>query len=346
MQIDSKLIYAVAGSLITLLLVFLFQLLFLSNDLVPSTQTTAALECPTIAEEPQYVDTDEYQQNYNQTAATINPEPLAQTNSSEEVFLDECDEQCANNIAAQLISGKNLDEDDGFHITSEQANKVAKLIQEDPTMLAEFETTLGSLKGQDGRNSILYVFSQLQDNQVADIARKLSTSSNTRDRIDALSLLDSVSDRNPGVQDEIKQIITTENDPDILLKAIEASHSLSPNNVDSATRNRLSNLINTSSDDEIRSQALITKMNIVETGSELRADVRNALTSSSKRYKQAGLQALDNVLEKQKNQESSDDWLINNDLKSSVEKIANDPNADPRTRVEALNLIDRHYRNN
>ena len=347
MKIDSKLIYAVAGSVITLLFVFVFNVLFLSDNLVPTTQNSIALECPDQSAAHEYASNETKQQNEPVPTPVSNQviEDRTEPEVAETFVKDECDEQCVNSLTSQLISGKNLGEDDGFVITSEQANKIADLIQTNPSKLSEFESTLSSLRGQDGRDSILYVFSRLPDDQVEEIARRLSSSDNTRNRVDAISLLSSISNRNPGVQDEIKQIINTEHDPDILLKAIKASHSLSPDNVDSTTRNRLSNLINTGSDEEIRSQALITKMNIVQSDSDLRNDVTTALTSGSTRFKQAGLQALDNVLAKQKNGENSDDWSINNELRLNVEKIANDPNADPRTRVEALNLIRRHYYN-
>jgi len=65
------------------------------------------------------------------------------------------------------------------------------------------------------------------------------------------------------------------------------------------------------------------------------------INSSSKRFTEAGLQALDSVL----NRKDGSNGLQNNAaLRKNVESIANDPNADPYTRVEALNLIQRHYR--
>ena len=343
MQLNSKPVYAVAGSLITLLLVFIFKIIFLSNSLVPTTQVSTPENCPPVSE-AQY--TENYYQDKkspNLPKSSISQPTLTKQQNTEkaEELINGCNDTCGINLITQFINGNNLTEEDGFNISSDQANKVAELLTSDPSKLSEMENTLRSLKNPSARDSILYVFSRLPDDQVQRVSQALSNSENKSDRIDALSLLESVANTNPDAQNEIKQIIGSESDPDILLTAIKVSHSLNPDSVDSVTQSRLSNLINSSNNDEIRSQALVTKTNIIKHNTDLQSDVQKALTSGSKRFQEAGLQALDNVLGKQKN----DVLLSNNELRKSVETIANDPNADPRTRVDALNLIRRHYYN-
>ena len=344
MQLNSKPVYAVAGSLITLLLVLVFKIIFLSNSLVPSTQVSTEVNCPPLSE-AQHTESDlQTQKTSNLPKPSINEPALTEQQNIEKTekdLINGCDDTCANKLITQFINGNNLTEDDGFNISSDQANKVAQLLNADPSKLTEMENTLRSLKNPSARDSILYVFSRLPDDQVQRVSQALSNSENKSDRIDALSLLESVANTNPDAQNEIKQIIGSESDPDILLTAIKVSHSLNPDSVDSVTQSRLSNLINSSNNDEIRSQALVTKTNIIKHNTDLQSDVQKALTSGSKRFQEAGLQALDNVLGKQKN----DVLLSNNELRKSVETIANDPNADPRTRVDALNLIRRHYYN-
>ena len=149
------------------------------------------------------------------------------------------------------------------------------------------------------------------------------------------------------MQNEFKQIISTENDPDVLLTAIRASHFLDPEQVDSTTTARLSNLINSSENEDIRSEALVTKAKITKNDRSVETDIANALSNAStKRFTEAGLQALDNMLnDAAKSQEDTGGYTIedNEELQRSVERIANDPNVSPSTRVEALNLIRRHF---
>ena len=344
MQLNSKLTYALLGSIITLAFVFLFKIIFLSNSLVPQTvkgtTNTLVEKCPVIIEEQQCADK-------SPITKTAKPDTTIQPKVEEKInhFVKECDEECAKALVEQLISPANITDDGGFSVTSDQANRIAKLLADSPGKLAQIENTLSSSRDQAERDNILYVLSRLSDDEVQQISRKLSQSQSKRDRVDALSLLDSVAQQNPEAQDEIKLIISSENDPDILLQAIKVSHSLSPDNVDSVTRSRLSNLINSSNDDKIRSQALITKTKIVPNNTDLQKDVTLALTSSSTTFKNAGLQALDNALIRQKKNTSQSGLRNNSQLKQNVEQIANDPNADPRTRIEALNLIRRHYSN-
>ena len=344
MQIDSRLIYAIIGSLITLLLVFVFQLVFLSNSVIPNTVVSAHDNCKDLTAE----------QNYNSSDSQAYRAPTQVESTSDNSYneaaplensgiLESCDDICVESTIDGFITGTGFSKDDDISISSDRAFQVADYLLNDPSKLSEIQNKLGSLQDQNDRDTILYIFSKLPDDQVQQLARDLSSSKNSRDRVDALSLLQSVSNSNIDVQSEIRQIISTENDPKILLQAIKTSQNLNPDLVDSTTQNRLSDLINTSNDDKIRSAALVTKTQIVKNQPEIQNDISTALTSSSKRFTEAGLQALDNILNKQRNKSNST-WHNNLELRQTVQKIANDPNADPYTRVEALNLIQRHYR--
>ena len=344
MQLDSKLAYAVGGSVITLVAVFIFKIVFLSESLIPETilDNTQVASCPVLPEPQECPVVETRNKEVVVTTAKSKPKTTLPKENA-------CGDKCGLAFVNQLISGKGLDDDENnFSMSAAQAKKVAQLLQQDPSKLAELENTLGSLRDQNSRDSILYVFSQFPDDQIESVVQKLSASENKKDRVDALSLLSSVSKKNASFQNDVQQIISTENDPDILLKAIKLSQSFNPDSVDSVTQTRLSNLIDSSSDARVRSQALITKTKLVKSGSELQGDVKKALRSQSSQFKGAGLQALDRVLSQQKKplaQGNGDNWQGNTELRNSVEQIANDPSADPRTRVEALNLIRRHYYN-
>lgn len=344
MQIDSRLIYALLGSFITLLLIFVFKLVFLSDELIPSTVLADETLCE--EQEKQYSYADTQKPPTEKTVAEKRTQAAVIETPKADKVKKVCDEQCLEASISELISGKNLGDDEGgISFSSERANQIAQHLANDPSKLAEVEATLSSLRGQDARDTILYVFSRLPDEQIQQAAGKLSSSQNPRDRVDSLSLLSSVVGSNIDVQNEIKQIVSNENDPDILLKAIKVSHSLNPDVVDSTVQSRLSNLINSNDDEQIRSAALITKTNITRGDVSLQTDIKTALNSPSTRFTEAGLQALDNVLSRQKRDSSQGSWKSNPQLRTNVERIANDPNADPATRVEALNLIRRHYHN-
>lgn len=342
MQIDSRITYAIIGSLITLLLVFAFNIVFLSNSLVPDTVVSADTTCEDYAAEQQYEPVkQETKQAKKFEPIALEDSPFKEDSSSNKTFIEECDASCVDQTLSNLITGEGLGNDDEINISSDRANQIADLLKDDPSKLAEVQAGLSSIGDQNARDTVLYVFSRLPDDQIQQLARNLSSSQNTRDRVDSLSLLESVASGSLDVQSEIKQIISTENNPDILLKAIKISHNLDPNIVDATTQSRLSNLITSGSNEKIRSAALITKTNIIKNDPALQQDISTALNSSSKRFTEAGLQALDSVL----NRKDGSNGLQNNAaLRKNVESIANDPNADPYTRVEALNLIQRHYR--
>jgi len=50
-------------------------------------------------------------------------------------------------------------------------------------------------------------------------------------------------------------------------------------------------------------------------------------------------------MNRQSNGNAACDWRSHEDIRKHIENIANDPKAAPFTRVEALNLMRRHYFN-
>ena len=337
MKANNPIIYAIAGSLFTLALVFAFKLIFLSDSLVPQTAVNTI----------NY--NDDVTENQQNNVATNTVQKSQEIVEPIENNIDEnkCNEECVTAFVDKLILGKNLsDDDDGFSLSGPEARKIAERLQSDPSKLAELETTFSKLGDQSARDSIIYVFGKLPDDQIQELARRLSSSKNTRDRADSIALLQAVSSDNIDVQNEFKQIISTENDPDVLLTAIRASHFLDPDQVDSTTTARLSNLINSSENEDIRSEALVTKAKITKNDPTVETDIANALSNASTtRFTEAGLQAFDNMLNDAAESEEDSSYSIedNEELQKSVERIANDPNVDPSTRVEALNLIRRHF---
>lgn len=351
MKLDIKLIYAALGSITTLLFVFVFKVIFLSDSLVPSTtQPGVIANCATPQQELTQSVSIEGANTQTSSPRSNAPDDTSKVEQQTEITAPTCNENCVKTVVSQLIAGNNIgDEDNGesLSFSSNQVSLAAAYLSENPDKIIEIETTLSALRDQSSRDTLLYVLSRLPDDQTQQVARKLAFSENVRDRMDGLSLLQSSVGTDIDVQNELKQIISTENNPDVLLNAIRISHSLDPEQFDSTTENRLTNLISDNSEnDNIRSAALMAKTKIIKNDNRLKTDIVTALNSSSTRFKEAGIQALDSLLARQKRStDGSVRWKDNPEITSHIERIANNPDADPRTRIEALNLIQRHFDN-
>ena len=335
MKTDSRLIYAIIGSLITLAFFFIFKIAFLSDELIldtPVSQQNSNID--NSFHETQTELDQKIEKSAKKTSSdAINNSADKKTDFSLSSTLKQCKENCLYSIIASI---------DPNNVSLEQATQIADFLIENPHILVETQALQSSLKDQTFRNTIVYIYSKLPDGQLQQVARDLSSSEKKSDRDDALSLLRLAANENVDVHSEIKQIITTENDPAILLKAINLSHTLDPNLRDPKTQGRLSNLINTNTNDGIRSVALSTKTKVINDTSELKTDIFTALTSSTKKFTEAGLRSLDTVLDLGETDDNSE-WQRSTELRKTLEEISNNLEADSSTRNEALNLIKKHY---
>jgi len=153
MNIESKIIYATLGSFITLVCVFTFKLVFISDTLIPATTKSAEIhqECPTSFTD---LENDEFIEEVysDKQVSEVNIAP--KNNDLFEKTTKYCDDLCVNNLINELTT--NNDED--IIISSEQANLISSTLLENPNKLAEIENKLSSLKDQNSRDSILYIY--------------------------------------------------------------------------------------------------------------------------------------------------------------------------------------------
>lgn len=254
-----------------------------------------------------------------------------------------CDDDCLNAIIDDLIAGTNLSNKFGVSIREANAKKVAEKLQTQPETVEKIAARLRSLKGQDDRDAILFTFSYFPIEQVEQFAQRLVDSENVQNRSDGLSLLYHIADSSNKTITTLRQVIQNDNNDEIAIDAIQILYGVYPDQVGDISRQRLNQILVSETSDEIRSNALQTKASFFETNDEVKQDIFNALSSPIQRFKETGIQVLDDVFRRQSNGTAAGDWRSDESLRQAIEKIANNTDAAPFTRVEALNLMRRHY---
>lgn len=300
----------IAGSLLTMLVIFFLKPTFLSSNSNPSIDPPDAPE-------------------------------LISENS--EVVTEPCDDDCLDAIIDDLIAGTNLSNKFGVSIREANAKKVASKLQTQPETVEKIAARLSSLEGQDDRDAILFTFSYFPIEQVEQFAQRLLNSKNIQNRSDGLSLLYHIADSSDQTIGTLQQAIQNDTNDEIAIDAIQILYGVYPDQVGDISRQRLNQILVSETSDEIRSNALQTKASFFETNDEVKQDIFNALSSPIQRFKETGIQVLDDVFRRQSNGTAAGDWRSDESLRQAIEKIANNTDAAPFTRVEALNLMRRHY---
>ena len=322
MKINANLLFgAIIGSAITFFFIFLLKPAFLITEQT-NQENIKQVNSDKIIEEP-------FQNE--------------QLDKTEENKIKECNQDCVDKVVANMLEGKDLHNEYGTTINNLQARKTAEYLTGQPKKIAAIEKTLLTLGVQDARDSILAMFSLLPEKQLKAIAHNLTSSSNIRDRTDAIYLLFAATSQDINVDSELKNIIENDNDHSVALNAIAALYNISETGTDNVSKQRLRKIITSDAKDELRSEALVAKSRVFEINDETKTDIKIALNSISEPLKQAGIQACDDILSRQSSGTASGNWVTDSTLKEMIESIANNTKAAPFTRVEALNLLRRHY---
>ena len=269
---------------------------------------------------------------------------LSSEEDSEDIEVP-CDDNCVDTIIEDLIAGKNLSNEYGIAIRESNAIKAAKKLETQPETVEKILAKLRSLEGQDDRDAILFTFSYLPIEKIEKINQSLLSSENVQDRSDALSMVyhvANVSDKTVGI---LRNVIKNDTNDELAIDAIQILADLHPDQVGDVSRQKLNQLLSSETPEELRSSALETKTHLFETNDEIKQDIMNALNSSEQRFREIGIQTLDSIMSRQSNGNAAGDWRSDEDIRKTIESIANNPNAAPFTRVEALNLMRRHYFN-
>jgi len=304
-----SIIYGVAVSLLTLLFVYIFQPSFLIKS-----------------------------ESHDQI---IIDDVVEKTSLKKEL---ECDSTCVDRVVANLISGENLSYRNGLSIKRVEGEKAALYLLNHPEKVVEIEQTLKRLDGQDDRDSILFVFSNFPTKKIIQIAeRLLSSSSKVKNQSDGLSLLTFALEKGEPIDRQLEDIIKNTEDIGVAIKAIKIMSEAYPSQVEEASSWRLNQLIADESNERNQSKALLIKVRLFKSNDNIKRNIISALESQSIIYREAGIRALDDVLNRQSKGVIDGDWKSDTQLKAIIENIANDINEKPRPRTEALNLIRRHF---
>lgn len=256
----------------------------------------------------------------------------------------ECDSACVDRVVANMISGDNLSYRNGLAIKRVEGEKAAVYLLNNPEKMFEIEQTLKRLDGQDDRDSILFVFSSLPAKQIMQIAeRLLSSNDKIKNQSDGLSLLTHALQKGEKIDTQLTSIIKNTKDISIAIKAIKIMSETYPEQIEQASSERLNRLIANVDDEKNQSKALLIKVRLFESNNNIKNDIVNALNSESVVFRESGIRALDNVLNRQKKGIIKGGWKSDSQLKATIENIANNTNEKPRARIEALNLIRRHF---
>jgi len=306
----------IIGSILTVLAIFLIKPTFLNTD------------SSIVASDSEIYDSQE----------------LSSEENSETIEAP-CDDDCLNTIIEDLIAGTNLSNEYGIAIREANAIKAAKKLETQPETVEKILTRLRLLEGQDDRDAILFTFSYLPIEKIEKINQSLLNSENVQDRSDALSMVyhvANVSDKTVGI---LQNVIQNDTNDELAIDAIQILSDLHPDQIGGVSRQKLNQLLSPETPEEIRSSALETKTHLFEANDEIKQDVMNAINSSDQRFREIGIQTLDGIMNRQSNGNAAGDWRSHEDIRNAIENIANDSNAAPFTRVEALNLMRRHYFN-
>jgi len=186
--------------------------------------------------------------------------------------------------------------------------------------IISLEASLKAVNNPEERSALLFVLSKLPKDLLSQSAQRLSYSTNPEDRIAGLSLLESSLGSSSNYGQELTVLINDETNDDVLIRAIEIVNELPAGSIDVSTRTKLSN------DEDIRS------------------NISHVLQTQSDSLKLSGLQAISKVLERQQHQPQRGNWRQDAEVRQSVLSIANNAEANPRLRIEALTLLNQHFR--
>lgn len=256
----------------------------------------------------------------------------------------QCLDDCLTNLTEQLVSGAYIDGSD-LQLASDNAQRLANYLVSNPNQLLNFEAALDTLNNPQDREVLLFVISKLPKEQLLQSAQRLTYSHAPEDRIAGLSLLEASIGSDTHIAYELNTLIYNETDNDVLMRAFKVIDGLSPDEIDTATLTKLSTLIENGETEKIKSAALMAKISVTKNDEEIRANVSNVLEAQSNNMKLVGLQALDTILARQKYKPEHGNWEQDTEFETQVSNIANDITAQPKLRIEALNLLNRHYKN-
>ncbi|MBF7074278.1 hypothetical protein ISG33_12800 [Glaciecola sp. MH2013] len=269
------------------------------------------------------------------------------SNNESSLFQDQektlsCDLRCLDDLHTALLNSTEISAD-MLDLASDHAQEYADYLLQNPSALQTLELSMLQMNNAQDKEVIIYVLSKLPAEQLSSAAYRLSTSDNSEDRIAAVSLLEASLASGADVSGQFNLLIKDEQDEKVLIRSLQAFDQVEVSSLDAETMSRLSALVMQGDTESIRKAALFAKMNVVTNDNELRGGVFSMLDENSADLQLAGLQAMDSILARQKYRPEQGNWHNDNQVRQSINSIANNISANPQLRIEALNLLSRHF---
>jgi hypothetical protein len=253
-----------------------------------------------------------------------------------------CQLPCLEDLHFTFLNSDELSPE-SLQLASDNAQDYAHYLLQNPNALQAVETAMYQMTNTQDREVLLYVLSKLPSEKLTSTATRLSSSVNAEDRLAAVSLFDASFASGGKVSEHFNTLIQNEQDEKVLIRSLQAIDQIQADALNSDTVNKVSELVSQGDTERIRKAALFAKINMVSDDKEVREGVFSMLEESSLDLQLAGLQAIDSILARQKYRPAQGNWQTDNEILQSINDVANNSNASPQLRIEALNLLSRHF---
>ena len=279
---------------------------------------------------------------YKHQNLSTNNETNSNSTPDTEVTESECNSDCLDTLNIALSQSGYINPEH-LQLASDHAVEYAEYLQQNPSQLASLELAIAQITDRQQKDTLLFIFSKLPIDSLASTASNLSQSDNIDDRIAAISLFESSMTSSEQTSKQFNNLVQNEKNDKVLIRTLQAFDQLQPSNVDIATLEKVSDLMINGETEQVKKAALFAKINVITDDNLVRDGLFTMLSDSSTDLQLAGLQAADTILARQKYSPQQGDWQSDTTLRDSINRIANNPSASPQLRIEALNLINRHY---
>jgi len=255
-----------------------------------------------------------------------------------------CFSACQTRIIEHLTSGVELTSTDANLITHNLDIFLPRLTA-NPNALAAL---LQNLKDDDGKqDKSLHIAAYAVETGLADADRLAASQAllahkDPAFRIAGIKLAASAATNNPQAIQSLNVFAGQETNARVLSAII---NYLPRRYDDTATYNPetielLNRLTAPQNSDYIRGSAIVAKSQLVQSPSEVRLDVRQALQSSSNKMRSYGLQAYSIIKDRQSNtQENRAKWDSDDEMQDLLNTLIDDPTTNKDSRALALKLI-------
>ena len=268
----------------------------------------------------------------------------AQPQNPADVAAATCSTACQTRIIEHLASGVELSPADALLI-EQNADQFAPLFAANTNALGALLQKLQEDEDQEGNNpaqmAAFAIDAALSGKTRITASQKLLVHPDPVFRVAGINLAANDTALDAEAARAFKALASTETNPRVLtalINAIPTQSTAATYNPD--TIDALDSLISYKNSDFIRGSAIVAKSQLVQSPSEARLDVKQALEDPSNKLRVYGLRAYSIIKTRQTNSEASTElWADDEELHGLLTDIIDDPDASSEQREAAKNLI-------